>query len=321
MKKLLRNIAILLLPILLYYAVFLALEPNNYFGLRAETPTGAAIGTLRAYERDPKNRIILGDSRMAHFDMDLVNSVAGGAEYANLSFMGASLEEELDRLDWVLENNPDLEEVVFGLSFYTLNQNYGASRTDGIEMALHNPFVYMTNLSFNLETLEQLSFFLQGKALYGGSAETSDPATYEYVPYAGRDGAGETQMIRQDIVEYIDLISVYTENWQLNTAQLDRLFASITTCAQRGILFVVVLPPMHSAIMEYSVRANGIEETMLTDVIAPLRASPAVVLDYEFTDRPDFADDMFYDGFHLDAQRGLPEWTEMLFGAIRDNQT
>ena len=38
------------------------------------------------------------------------------------------------------------------------------------------------------------------------------------------------------------------------------------------------------------------------------------VLDYEWSNRPDFDDDtQFYDGFHLDERYGLPQWTEQLF--------
>ena len=38
------------------------------------------------------------------------------------------------------------------------------------------------------------------------------------------------------------------------------------------------------------------------------------MLDYEWSNRPDFDDDtQFYDGFHLDERYGLPQWTEQLF--------
>ena len=47
---------------------------------------------------------------------------------------------------------------------------------------------------------------------------------------------------------------------------------------------------------------------------ARLGRNGARVLDYEWETRPDYDDDsQFFDGFHLDTARGLPEWTKTLF--------
>ena len=106
MKTLLRNIGIALIPILLYYGVFIAFEPNNYFGLKEKADGTDIMAILREYEKNPQDRIILGDSRTAKFDMDLVHAVSG-KRYTNLSYGGASFKDQLDLLEWVINQNPN----------------------------------------------------------------------------------------------------------------------------------------------------------------------------------------------------------------------
>ena len=86
MKKFIAKLALALLPAALYLAVFVAFEPNNYFGLRGVTSGNAPIARLRAYQLDPQPNLLLGDSRMAHFDMALVDEVSG----ASLSLIHSS---------------------------------------------------------------------------------------------------------------------------------------------------------------------------------------------------------------------------------------
>lgn len=307
----------LLLPILLYYCVFLAVEPNNYFSLRATTPSGASIGTLQDFERHPTDHVILGDSRFAHLDMGLIKRLTG-EEFSNLSFGGASVKETLDRLDWVLERRPDLQEVVLGLSFYTLNAAYKVDRTESILQAMNNPIAYLTSLSFNIEVVQNALFVLQGETLFGGEAETRDPATYEFVEYEN-PLTGKTVPLRRDIVDYLGDIGPNLDQWALNQEQLDRLLEAIERCTEQGIRITVVLPPLHPAVREQQIVPLGIDVRMQPALDA-LHASSALFLDYEFENPPDFAEDQYFDGLHVDYKRGLPVFTRMLFGDMNPVQ-
>ncbi|NLW79408.1 MAG: hypothetical protein GXY32_08375 [Ruminococcaceae bacterium] len=311
MKKLIRNIILLLLPILLYYGVFLGFVGS--VGLPKAIPGATPVATLGQYRAQPTTSVILGDSRMAHFDMDAVERITG-RPFTNLAFGGASLNECLDELEWLLARYPQLDEVVFGFTFYNMNQSYDQDRFSAIETSLYNPFALLTNLSYNLELLQNLVISLGGGVLGGGETETRDPASYTYVDYTD-PATGETVALRQDIVDYMDSIGGYTQSWQPDTEAFARLLEIINTCHARGIRFVVVMPPMHSAVLQHEVRPTGIEAQMLP-MVEDLKQSPAEVLDYELTNRPAFTDDQFFDGLHLDYQRGLPQWTEMLFSAI-----
>ncbi|MGD9560307.1 MAG: hypothetical protein AB7V55_06860, partial [Oscillospiraceae bacterium] len=300
MKKLLRGIALVLLPIAVYYGVFLGF--TGAVGLNNAIPGASAIEAIGRYRKNPTAGVIIGDSRLAHFNMAQVQATAQ-VPFTNLAFGGASLAESLDEAEWLLARYPEIDTVVFGLSFYTLNEGYDLGRFETVEKALYNPFATLTNLSFNLELLQNLAIWLGGGVLGGGESETLDPASYIYVDYTAP--SGETVSLRQDIVDYLAAIAPYTQHWAPDMQAFERLLALIAQCDEAGIAFVVVLPPMHDAVLDYAVRPAGIEQAMLP-LIAQLKASGAQVLDYEFTARPALADSQFFDGFHLDYRRGLP---------------
>ena len=120
MKNILKKLALLAIPVLVWLVVFIAFEPNNYFGLKSSPgPASRWPGCgLPAAPRHPSDP---GDSRLAHFDMDLVDELSG-EEWQNLSFGGASLKETLDLADYVLDSSHEVDTLLVGLSFYTLNE-------------------------------------------------------------------------------------------------------------------------------------------------------------------------------------------------------
>ena len=85
---------------------------------------------MRAYEQSPGTNLIIGDSRLAHFDMDLVDSLTGQS-WQNLAFGGASLKECVDLANYVLDSGNQVDRILFELSFYTLNSSYNTDRFFG----------------------------------------------------------------------------------------------------------------------------------------------------------------------------------------------
>ena len=88
MLHILKRLAVLLIPVYLWFAFFLAFEPNNYFGLKKQTDSSQPVARVRAYQQEPGRSLIIGDSRLAHFDMDLVEEVSG-RPWQNLAFQPA----------------------------------------------------------------------------------------------------------------------------------------------------------------------------------------------------------------------------------------
>ena len=307
MNKLLKGIALALLPVVAYFALFIAFEPNNYFGLKAKADGTDIMATLRQYEKTPTPRIILGDSRTAKFDPALLQQLTGHP-WANLSYGGASLQEQLDILEWALDTQPNMEEVLFMASFYPFNKSYNHNRS--VVAASKNPLQYMTNLGYNINMLTNLLAHLSPNYQVGDEGETQDPATYQYVDYTS-PFTGETVRMRDTMARHLGELVRKSGDWQLNTEQLARLLAIIRQCQERGIDFTVVLPPASPEVMEQLVKPLHIEEGMQPALDA-LEATGAPVLNYEFGETG-LTDDQFFDGFHLDTQRGLEAWTRQLF--------
>ena len=51
MRNILKKLALLLVPVAAYFAVFLAFEPNNYFGLHKVKDSESSISRLKAFQR------------------------------------------------------------------------------------------------------------------------------------------------------------------------------------------------------------------------------------------------------------------------------
>ncbi|MEG0804361.1 MAG: hypothetical protein RSF90_05345, partial [Pygmaiobacter sp.] len=155
MKKILSRLALLLVPFILYAGFFFYFEPYDYFGLKGGTVNeDSMLVRVKEYLDHPADCILLGDSRMAHFDIDEVSRLTG-KRTANLAFGGASLNESIALFQTALEANPALETCYFEVSFYNLRRGDERNRTDAIKTLLKNPFAYFFNFNFNMDMLNE----------------------------------------------------------------------------------------------------------------------------------------------------------------------
>lgn len=305
------KLALALLPVAAWLCFFIAFEPNDYFGLRGEGSLNAPVSRIRAYENDMTDNVILGDSRMAHFDMELVDEVSGEA-WSNVSYGGASLDESIDEFYYLYELNPDIQNVVFGVSFYTLNNNYRTvNRMATVKTQLENPAAYLFNLEYNINALT----VFKDEVLLGlpDVEETAEHTPDEYV-----DENGGALPFRSDLIDYAEnSLAPVCENYAVNEAALERLLELAAFCEEHGVNFTVVFPPMDESVRVLVAQPNGIDGTM-ADVLARLADAGVRVLDYEWENDPGYPDTAYYDGFHLDTVHGLPEWTKTLFTEVYD---
>ncbi len=305
MKKILFRIFLVVLPIVGYFVLFFVFEPYNYLGLKEIANTNSVIYRTRDYIQDPANSILVGDSRLAHLDMELVEQLTG-ERYANLCFGGASVTEAMDLYEFALTTNPNIKNVVLSLSFYTLNTTYYKDRTEQIELVVKNPLAYMTNFDYNIEMLNEIRLNLRGESS-GVSMEQGDWTDADFV-----DEQGNPLPYRQNLMDYSEIIYAQSEDYTLNNSAVDRIIQIAKQCEQQGINFTVVLPPAHESITEYVIEPLGIYND-IQPVLERLRDEGITVLDYEQDKIIDYPQEMYYDGFHLDPVVGLPEFTEKLF--------
>ena len=309
MKHILKNLALLAIPVLVWLAVFIAFEPNNYFGLKSSAGSSQPVARVRAYQQDPGTNLILGDSRLAHFDMELVDEVSGQT-WQNLSFGGASLKETLDLADYVLASGHPVDRLLVGLSFYTLNEGYNTDRFAQLEETLENPLAYCLNLEYNVNALTVLMDTLRG------TPDTIESGDWVESDYLAEDGT--LLPLHRKLYDYPATITPKCRNWTLDEEQFARLRTLAADCNARGVRLILVLPPMAENVRTEVCDVFGITEAMENEVLPTLRAwsetDGFTLLDYEWGGSCITDDDtQFFDGFHLDERYGLPDWVEELF--------
>ncbi len=308
MKNIIKKLCILLIPVIVYFALFVYFEPYNYFGLFNDEYAGdSAVARVRSFNLEPANTIILGDSRMAHFDIDLVEEIVG-EDVSQLAFGGASFNESLDLLEYAMDYNDNLKTVYFGASFYTLNESYYKDRMSQIETVTTNPVAYMLNFSYNVEMLNEIRYFLMGQTNVAEKAE----GIWSDEDYYYEDGT--KREYRKNLEEYAlnSILPVVTNpEYLYDSEDVLRYIEILKEAREKGITVYTVLPPMDNSIKELVVEELSIEEDIyrFIDEVSPY----SEVLNYEYNEENIFLEDEFYDGFHLDTVRGLEKFTYMLF--------
>lgn len=309
MKNILKKVLLLMIPVLAWFLFFLAFEPNNYFGLKASATSSQPVARVRAYQQAPGENLILGDSRLAHFDMALVDSLTG-QPWQNLAFGGASLKETLDLADYVLDSGNPVDTMLVEVSFYTLNAGYNTDRFAALEKTLNNPLAYCFNLEYNVNALTVAMDTLRG------TPDTIESGDWVESDYLADDGT--ILPLHRKLYDYTTTITPRCKSWALNTDQFERLRALAERCQAEGVRLVVVLPPMAGNVRTEVCDEFGITDVM-QDTVLPALGEWAgeygfTLLDYEWGGSVITDDDtQFFDGFHLDEKYGLPEWTEELF--------
>lgn len=312
MKNILKKVLLLMIPVLAWFLFFLAFEPNNYFGLKASATSSQPVARVRAYQQAPGENLILGDSRLAHFDMALVDSLTGQT-WQNLAFGGASLKETLDLADYVLDSGNPVDTMLVEVSFYTLNAGYNTDRFAALEKTLNNPLAYCFNLEYNVNALTVAMDTLRG------TPDTIESGDWVESDYLADDGT--ILPLHRKLYDYTTTITPRCKSWALNTDQFERLRALAERCQAEGVRLVVVLPPMAGNVRTEVCDEFGITDVM-QDTVLPALGEWAgeygfTLLDYEWGGSVITDDDtQFFDGFHLDEKYGLPIWTEELFNDI-----
>lgn len=312
MKHLLKRLAVVLIPVYVWFVFFAAFEPNNYFGFKAGASSSQPVARVRAYQKEPGRNLILGDSRFAHFDGALIAGVCG-EEWQNLAFGGASMRETLDLAQYILDSGNPVDQMIVEVSFYMLNAGYDTDRFGALEETLQNPIAYCLNLEYNVNALTGLQNWL---------AHTPDTIeSGEWGPEDYFDADGAPIPVHRILYDYSALITPRCESWALNEQQFERIPQLAGQCRARGVQLTIVLPPMAGIVRETVCVPFGIEAQMESAVLPQLRAWAEeygfALLDYEWGGSCVTDDDtQFYDGFHLDEVYGLPQWTRQLFGDV-----
>ena len=158
-------IAAIAAPFALVFAAVVMVDPYNYFGwsgLVAEDlkkknlyhdgrtmPFSNLLWKLVEFPKRTQKNILLGDSRLSHFDLDHLKSVSG-EEYYNLGVPGGNYRTIADLFAYAdstqrRHESYGLESVVVQVSFRGMNKGFDWDLYTEPRFLLDQPFLYLTN--------------------------------------------------------------------------------------------------------------------------------------------------------------------------------
>ena len=181
-------------------------------------------------------------------------------------FGGASLRESIDLANFVLSSGHEVDEILFELSFYTVNDGYDTDRFSALEETLVNPLAYCLNLEYNVNAL---TMFMNWVRNTPDTIESGDWGPADYL-----DDAGNTLPLHRRLYEYPALIDSRCRDWGVNDEQLARLEQLALRCKAKGVALTIVLPPIRSARLcsEVSCEKYGIDDAMQNTVLPLLQS-------------------------------------------------
>lgn len=171
-KKLIKKLALFLLPFGIYGAVIIAIDPYNYFSPKSVIPgelkqeisfkLNYALWRMVEYKRQPSDGLLLGDSRMMAIQAEDIRRVCG-QDYYNFAYGGGSLKEALATFRFA-NDQTKLKRVAIGLDINTYNGSDTKDRVAEAQAALRNPLLYVTNNNVMLAAWKLVGSVVTGKA-------------------------------------------------------------------------------------------------------------------------------------------------------------
>ena len=159
MRKFVIRGSLFSLPVVIYVALLVLIDPYNYFAsssllVRNDVKRATsyrlnyAIWKCVLYHRKFCPSILCGDSRVEPFDEDLMSEVAG-TPYRNLALGGGSLPETCSMVEFAVQEaertHRRLENIYIGLNFSRFHFTPGPNRVEDAIPLLGNPLLYLSN--------------------------------------------------------------------------------------------------------------------------------------------------------------------------------
>lgn len=149
MKKFLKNIVIISIPLVIYLISIALIDPFNFLNKSnlVDTSVKRSISEevsphmykLLDFEHNPQRNILLGDSRSNSLYYSLDPS-----QWANMTYGGGSLKEMIQTFWWVVEKQ-ELDTVLIGINLNLYNKNNKRFYVEQAIESLKNYFSYSFN--------------------------------------------------------------------------------------------------------------------------------------------------------------------------------
>lgn len=306
MKRFCFKLCLALLPAFVYLMLFIIFEPYNYFGLKPEKTGSWAtpMARVREFKRNPSEYIILGDSRMNHFDSDYVEQLTG-KRYANLSTGGQGLNLTRELYDWAMDYVTP-KEVVLDVSFYQLINGSESPSAQQVFYLAEHPLEYVVTRDYVMETFEAWKNWLNPQTSI--QTEISD----------------DVKKIVETDTKYRDDLLIYTltniyplcVNYTYSKENLENVIFIAQNTKEEGGETVFVTPPVQECIWEYVIEPLEIESIM--EEYKKILVKYAPIYDMEFKSEFVLTQEYYDDGFHYNAHEPYTLFTNAIFAEESD---
>ncbi len=310
--RLLKKLAIFIVPFIILFLLFFIFEPYDYFCVKGDAIyLSRPLSSMREVRKNKPGNIIFGDSQMANLNVEYIEEITG-EDYSTLAFGGASLRENLDLFQYATENT-ELKKVVFGVSFYSLGKYGEDSRIPNVLEQVNNPFKFVANFNYWLEALNTVKYkTVNAAADVLGKPELKSYPENPTLFDAPQDIPSERGTVyRKNLEDYAETIcEQFPQGYSIKPEVYTELQKLIDYCDENGIELIFVFPPMHQSISTNVIEPLSIEKDI--EEAKEFLKSRATVYDFEYVNAFTENEDNFYDGFHLaNAQKKF--FAEMLF--------
>lgn len=294
MKKLYIKLVIIILPIIAYFAMFLAFDINDFSGLRKAVFHNVEETKLIAYDGtktidspysiikyinnlgksdDVKYSLIFGDSRINGIDAVKLNKL-DNRKYINLAFGGCTMKESIDEF-WLAVSKTKPERVIFEVDYYSLNKKRQLNRIKQVvKMDVIQYFLdYFNNKSMLDEAVAKIKQFKTENIVQDGGL---NPARFE---------------------NYLEQIKAICDSYEIDEECVDSLLKIADYCNENNIDLVFFAPPVHKSIYDGVIVFYGIDKKI--EKVKEKLSNKAKVLDMQYLSEISSEDRLWSDGHHF----------------------
>lgn len=289
MNKFIKNIFLLLLPLILWSFLIIVIDPFNYFRISTliskETKQRNAyklnplLFSVIDFRNNPCDNILIGDSRTGALPIEEISRLSGET-YKKITIDGAKLNEIFD-LVYLADDYKRLKNLVIGINFNMVNEFGYANRVKNVKDILDNPLKYIFNRS-----VAEVCYYTIRSAISGKNVESTPP------------------MSREEFWEWNIMTKAY--HWYGKYKYSEKLHVEIlkldTFTKDNNIKLVLIIVPHHKEFHDRLVEFGLYEEELeFKKFLSKLNAK---VIDYDYENEITEMKDNFSDPVHYNMKIG-----------------
>lgn len=299
MNKFFGKIFLASIPFLVYIALFVKYEPYNYWGIKPEKSGNWAtpLARVREFMRHPSENIILGDSRMNHFDLDSVEEQTG-VKYANLSTGGQAYNLSLQLYEWA-KSKTNIQSLIVDASFYQIRKGNMSPSAEPVFLIAEEPLTYFVTRDYVIEAFDLC--YNDIKKYFGKDVD---------------DIKTDTEMsdgkYRGDLIHYATQ-NIYPgcQNYSIGEEQMEYITQIVDDVKEQGGKVIIVIPPIQESIWDYVIRPLELEADMAK--YKEILIQHATLYDGEWISEFSMNQDIYADGFHFLLEDGYQQFQNAIF--------